>query len=131
MQQQTHNRINSDLVGRPLEVENDHFARVSLVTNKEMVADDTGLIHGGFTFGLADYAAMLAVNQPNVVLTRAEVQYLQPVKLGDILLALARVTEKQERKRLVEVEIRVADREVFQGKFMCYLPEKHVLTTEG
>jgi len=127
MQQQTHKKVSIDLVGRPLEIENDHFARVSLVTTQEMAADEAGLIHGGFTFSLADYAAMLAINQPNVILMSAEVRYLQPVKLGDILLALARVTEKQERKRLVEVEIRVADQEVFEGKFLCYLPKKHIL----
>jgi len=123
----THQKINADLVGRPLEVETDRFARVSLVTQPEMVADEHGLIHGGFTFGLADYAAMIAVNHPNVVLAEAQVRFLRPVKLGDILLALARVTESEGSRRNVEVEIRVADQVVFQGSFTCYIPEKHVL----
>lgn len=127
MTQLTHQKINIDLVGSLLEVETDHFARVSLVTTQEMVADENGLVHGGFTFGLADYAAMLAVNHPNVVLTNAQVEFIRPVKIGDILLALARVEEKANQKRQVAVEVRVADKTVFQGKFACYITEKHIL----
>ncbi len=127
MTQTTHREINLDLVGRVLEIETDHFARVSLVTNQDMVVDKKGLIHGGFTFGLADYAAMIAVNHPNVVLISAQVQFVKPVRLGDILLALGRVEEKDGQKRKVQVEIRVADKVVFQGKFNCIITEKHIL----
>jgi acyl-coenzyme A thioesterase PaaI-like protein len=48
-----------------------------------MVVDAHGLVHGGFVFGLADYAAMLAVNDPNVVLGAAEARFLKPVRRGD------------------------------------------------
>jgi|Deesub1362B_J571_1020462.scaffolds.fasta_scaffold03185_6 acyl-coenzyme A thioesterase PaaI-like protein len=125
----THKKADPDWVGRILETEPGRFARVSLVTRPEMVVDEKGLIHGGFTFGLGDFAAMIAVNEPNVVLTSAQARFLRPVRLGDIMLALARVTENQDRKWTVEVEIRVADHAVFQGTFYCYVPEKHVLDT--
>ncbi len=127
MTQTTHREINLDLVGRVLEIEADHFARVSLVTNQDMIVDKKGLIHGGFTFGLADYTAMIAVNHPNVVLISAQVQFVKPVRLGDILLALGRVEEKDGQKRVVQVEIRVADKVVFYGKLDCLITEKHVL----
>lgn len=45
------------------------------------------------TFGLADYAAMLAVNEPTVVLGKAEVRFLKPVKVGERLLARTRILE--------------------------------------
>jgi len=48
-----------------------------------MVVDDHKLVHGGFIFGAADYAAMAAVNDPNVVLGSAEVSFLKPSKSGD------------------------------------------------
>jgi len=127
MAQNTHQNINIDLVGRVLESESDHFARVSLVTTQEMVTDEKGLVHGGFTFSLADYAAMAAVDDPNVVLSSAQVQFIRPVKVGDILLALARVEKKEDRKRLVAVDVRVADKTVFKGEFVCFITEKHVL----
>ena len=48
------------------------YAKVTMVTTPVMSADDRGLTHGGFYFGMADYAAMLAVNDPNVVLGSAD-----------------------------------------------------------
>ena len=47
-----------------------------------MAADGRGLVHGGFTFGLADFAAMCAVNDPNVVLGAATCKFLAPVQVG-------------------------------------------------
>ena len=52
-----------------------------------MAADGSGLAHGGFIFGLADYAAMIAVNHPNVVLGAAEVRFLKPVVSGETVVA--------------------------------------------
>jgi acyl-coenzyme A thioesterase PaaI-like protein len=66
-----------------------------------MAADDRGLVHGGFVFGLADHAAMLAVNDPFVVLGSAEVRFLRPVVVGERLVAEARVGEVAGRKSRV------------------------------
>ncbi len=71
-----------------------------------MAADERGLVHGGFVFGLADYAAMLAVNHPNVVLASAEVRFLKPVVVGERLVAEAWVEETDGRKSRVQVEVR-------------------------
>ena len=60
---------------------------VKLKTNEKMVADEKGLIHGGFIFSVADYSAMLAVNEPTVVLAGANVKFLKPVIVGDEILA--------------------------------------------
>lgn len=126
METRTHLSIQRKWVGQALEVETDHFARASLVTTPVMVTDERGLVHGGFTFSLADYAAMLAVNDPNVVLVSARVNFVHPVKVGDILLALARVVEKEDHKRKVHVEIRVADHAVLEGEFYCVILQKHI-----
>lgn len=92
--QKTHLLVSKKLVGEVDEIKA-KFSRVSLLTNEEMKADNRGLIHGGFTFGLADYAAMVAINDPFVVLQSAEVMYLKPVVLGDKLVAKAAVIESQ------------------------------------
>ena len=75
----THTAINQTLCGNPATIEQD-YCMVRLETQDDMRVDEHGLVHGGFIFGVADYAAMLAVNQPNVVLGAAEVQFLKPVK---------------------------------------------------
>jgi len=102
-------------------------ARVELETLPEMAADGRKLVHGGFIFGLADYAAMLAVDHPNVVLAGAEVRFLKPVVVGERLAAAARVEEENGRKRRVRVEVRRGDETVMTGDFLCAVLEKHVL----
>ena len=87
--QRTHEKISAHLCGRAAELGAGH-AKVVLDAGREMAADGRGLIHGGFTFGLADYAAMLAVNEPTVVPANAgaplrEGEFLAVVSDGHIL----------------------------------------------
>lgn len=126
----THQRIHPDWVGTPVVVD-DGVAEVTLVLRDEMRGDDTGLVHGGFTFGLADYAAMLAVNEPTVVLAKADTAFLAPTQVGDEVCAKAKVTSSDGKKRIVDVVVEcvVGDEAtaVFKGTFHCVVPRKHVL----
>ena len=79
MEARTHLDADPRLCGRPLDLAEGR-AQVALDTIDSMVVDRQGLVHGGFVFGLADYAAMLAVNDPNVVLGAAATRFLKPVK---------------------------------------------------
>ncbi len=123
----THEKIDQELCGAPLEVK-EGFSRVSMRAIERMAVDDMGLSHGGFIFGLADYAAMIAVNDPNVVLGGAEVKFLKPVKTGDVVTAEARVEETSGKKRMVRVTAARGDEKVFDGVFACFVLDKHVLT---
>ena len=93
----THETINANLCGTPLVVESG-FSRIELKTNNSMSVDKQGLVHGGFIFGLADYAAMVAVNDPNVVLGSADVKFLKPVKTGETVIAEAKTTAEKRQK---------------------------------
>ncbi|WP_297519863.1 PaaI family thioesterase [Thermococcus sp.] len=127
MEQRTHRLTNERLVGRPVRIEPGK-AEVELLTTEEMAVDEYGLVHGGFTFGLADYAAMLAVNEPTVVLGKAEVRFLKPVKVGERLIAQAEIKEDLGRKKMVDVNVFNERKEkVFEGTFHCYVLERHVL----
>jgi acyl-coenzyme A thioesterase PaaI-like protein len=122
----THKKANMGLLGKPVKVETGKSAVVELVANEYMVVDDEGLIHGGFTFGLADYAAMLAVNDPYVVLGGADVKFTSPVKMGQKMVVEAIIDSEEKRKRTVRAEIKVDDRVVFKGTFTCFVLDKHV-----
>jgi len=127
----THLAIDRRLCGEPLEIA-EGSAAVALLTLPEMAADDRGLVHGGFVFGLADYAAMLAVNHPNVVLGSAEVRFLKPVAVGERLVARAGVEESDGRRSRVRVEVRRGEEArceeaVMSGTFLCFTLERHVL----
>ncbi len=127
MKLNTHLGINQSLCGRVLSVE-EGVAVVKLDTVPEMVADEHKLVHGGFIFGAADYAAMAAVNDPNVVLGSAEVKFLKPTKCGEAVTLLAKVAEAEGKRRRVEVEgTDEAGTRVFSGIFTCFVLEKHVL----
>lgn len=127
MKVKTHERVSAGLVGSPVEVVDGERAIARLETVDEMAADQTGLVHGGFTFGLADYAAMLAVNHPHVVLGSAQVKFTAPVRVGETMTAEAKVTTVDGKRSEVNVEVKVGDRRVFTGTFTCYTLEKHVL----
>ncbi|MEL6182304.1 MAG: hotdog domain-containing protein [Myxococcota bacterium] len=122
----THLKINAALCGTPMELSPGR-ATVSLTTTEEMVADARGLVHGGFVFGLVDYAAMLAVNDPYVVLGSADVRFVAPVAVGDIVMATAEVTEEKGRKRVVTTTAVVGERDVFRGTLTAFVLDKHVL----
>ncbi len=122
----THLKINADLCGRILEI-TEKGSKVTLKVTPNMAVDDKGLIHGGFVFGLADYAAMVAVNHPNVVLGGANVKFLKPVKAGETLVATALKQEPAGKKQVVKVDVVRGDVPVFSGDFTCFVLEKHVL----
>lgn len=126
MQIQTHDKIDPRLVGRVVSCGNGQ-STVTLTTTPDMAADSSGLVHGGFIFGLADYAAMIAVNHPNVVLGAADVKFLKPVETGACVEACACVDDVSGKKQLVTVVARRQGVIVFEGRFTCFVLDKHVL----
>eukprot|EP00747_Dinoflagellata_sp_TGD_P179129 gnl/TRDRNA2_/TRDRNA2_29396_c0_seq1.p1 gnl/TRDRNA2_/TRDRNA2_29396_c0~~gnl/TRDRNA2_/TRDRNA2_29396_c0_seq1.p1 ORF type:complete len:163 (-),score=33.68 gnl/TRDRNA2_/TRDRNA2_29396_c0_seq1:55-543(-) len=122
----THLSIDQSLCGMPVEL-GEGTARVRLVAEQRMSADARGLVHGGFYFGMADYAAMLAINDPNVVLGAAETKFLKPVRVGDTLEAVATVQETKGKLRKVAVSVTREGEVVFTGAFTCFVLPVHVL----
>jgi uncharacterized protein (TIGR00369 family) len=127
-EQKTHLLTSPEFVGKVEGIQTDQQATVVLKTTDQMRVDERGLVHGGFTFGLADYAAMTAVNDPYVVLLSSQVKFLKAVISGEVLTAQARITEKDGRKRKVGVEIFNQNQtKVLEGDFFCLVLQKHVL----
>ncbi|MGB9767009.1 MAG: hotdog domain-containing protein [Sulfurihydrogenibium sp.] len=129
MQIKTHQKIDNSLSGEVLSVEEGKSATVRLKTDNRMVADEKGLIHGGFIFSAADYCAMVTVNHPNVVLGSADVRFLKPLKLGQTAIFKSEVLSTEGRKTLLKVEGFFEDTQekFFEGNFKCYTLDKHVL----
>lgn len=123
----THQQISHALCGTPRQVGHDGTSCVDLLTDDRMTVDDQRLVHGGFIFGLADHAAMIAVNHPHVVLGAADVRFTKPVKSGQTVTAEARVTQVAGKKHTVEVSVTCEAQTVFSGVFTCFVLEKHVL----
>ena len=127
MEIQTHPRANISVLGTPVEIVDGVSAVVELITDDGMVVDGEGLVHGGFAYGLADYAAMLAVNHPNVVLGKSESRFLAPVQVGEKMVAKACVESVDGKKYVVKVITSVKEKKVFIGEFTCYVLDTHAL----
>ena len=126
MEINTHLAIDQELCGIPVRIgKQSSFVEMEAVDR--MVVDGSGLVHGGFVFGLADHAAMIAVNHPNVVLGASDVRFLKPVVVGDRLVANAVAEEGKGKKRQVEVVVSRGEDQVFQGTFTCFVLERHIL----
>jgi acyl-coenzyme A thioesterase PaaI-like protein len=129
MEPRTHLATSPLLVGTPISLE-EGAAEAGLQTTDEMAVDPWELVHGGFVFGLADYAAMLAVNDPFVVLGAADCRFLAPVRVGEYVTASARVTAEKGKKRTVETIATVGETRVFEATFTCFVLEHHVLASK-
>ncbi len=126
MKPATHLGIDHRLCGAP-GVLASGTGTATLETTDVMAVDGRGLVHGGFVFGLADHAAMLAVNDPNVVLGHADVRFLAPVRVGERVVATASVTAEKGRKRTLQVSASVGEREVLTGTLTAFVLDRHVL----
>lgn len=127
MELNTHLKLDKGLNGTVVELKNG-YAKVQLDTKEQMAADEQGLVHGGFVFCAADYAAMAAVNDPYVVLAKSSVKFTAPVKVGEKVLLEAKITGKEGSKATVEVYGKVGQKDVFKGEFLTAVLKQHVLT---
>ena len=130
VQPRTHLALDRRWSGAPVELR-EGAAVVSMTALPEMAADEQGLVHGGFLFALADHAAMLAVNDPNVVLVTAHVEFLHPVRVGEALRAHAEVVGTVGKARDVVCGVENEAGPVLRGQFRCVVPRRHVLAPRG
>lgn len=128
MEPNTHPRIDTSLSGEVVQVDEGE-AVVELHALEAMRVDDEGLVHGGFVFGAADHAAMLAINHPLVVLGGATCRFKAPVRVGETVRLHARQVEGDARRQQVEVSGTVGERKVFEGTFTTFVLDRHVLDT--
>lgn len=122
----THKKIKKYLSG-DIELLKENYAKVKLNCTSEMAVDEMGLIHGGYTFGAADFAAMAAVNEPYVVLIGANSKFLAPAKVGDTVVFEAHARFEDARKREISVVGSINEIKIFEGIFDAVILPEHVL----
>jgi len=122
----THLKLDNTINGKVVEL-SDGYAKIEQITKDFMIADEVGLIHGGFTFCAADFCAMAVVNDPNVVLAKSETKFLAPIKLGDIVILEGKLIETVGKKSTIEVIATVDETTVFKGMFYTVTLDKHIL----
>jgi acyl-CoA thioesterase len=95
------------------------FARARMRVRDDMV-NGHDLAHGGLVFALADTAFACACNSwgPVTVAAGADITFLEPARLGDVLEAEARVRTRRGRGGIYDVTVRRGDDVVaeFRGR---------------
>ncbi|WP_331775815.1 hotdog domain-containing protein [Sulfurospirillum sp. 1612] len=125
----THQKLKSTFSGQITSLENS-FAQTVFHTTQEMSVDMLGLVHNGFIASAAEYAAIAAINEENLVIIAAKSKFLAPAKSGDIIDFKAKAKFEDSRKREVNVTGEIGEIKIFEGIFQAVVLEKHILKTK-
>ena len=123
----SHYEINQSLTGTLEELE-EGYARVNFTATEDMVVDRRGMIHSGFIFGAANYAAMAAVNISTAILAVSKTNFLAPLSVNDEAIFEATALQKDTRKRNVMVVGYFNNIKFFEGEFTIVVLEHHPLS---
>jgi acyl-CoA thioesterase len=82
------------------------------LTVASSMANGHGIGHGGIVFALADTAFACAANSvlPGTATADASIAYFSPARVGEVLVAEARVRHRTRRQAFVDVTVRSGDR---------------------
>ncbi|GII23859.1 hydroxyphenylacetyl-CoA thioesterase PaaI [Planosporangium mesophilum] len=90
------------------------------MTVTETMINGHGIAHGGYVFLFADSAFACACNYPGsvTVAAQAEIDFLAPVRVGDVLVAEAVERVRQGRSGIYDITVRRGDEVVaeFRGR---------------
>ena len=123
----SHYEVNQSLTGTLEELE-EGYARVNFTATEDMVVDRRGMIHSGFIFGAANYAAMAAVNISTAILAVSKTNFLAPLSVNDEAVFEATALQKDTRKRNVMVVGYFNNIKFFEGEFTIVVLEHHPLS---
>jgi acyl-CoA thioesterase len=124
-----HEMFQADLASRALGielVEAEGGRAVARMRIGEAMVNGHGIAHGGYVFLLADTAFALACNShgPMTVAAGAEITFVAPTRLGDMLTAHAEERTRYGRNGIYDITVRRGDEVVaeFRGRSHTVTP---------
>lgn len=117
--------LKPDLCGSIIKMSEEEVL-VKFTPSEQMIGDQNNLIHSGFIFNAANYAAMCLVNQAHSLTIGAEVQFLAPIELEQEMLFLATIKYTNDRKYKVLVKGTLLDIKIFEGVFHISVFDKEL-----
>lgn len=94
-----------------------------LEVRPDMVFAKTKVLRGHYLFAQANSLAVALIDAEVVLTGKTEVRFLQPVFLGEKVIAYAHVTKRKGNSYFIEVKSRVGNKDVFRGKFTVFAKE--------
>mgnify|MGYP003380448992 CR=1 FL=1 len=115
----------SSIVGELVELYRDK-AVVRFRPNERMIMDESKMIHAGFVFNAASFAAMAAINKKYSVLIASDVKFLAPIELGHEITFKAQAIQSDTKKCEVKVEGFLLDIKIFDSLFHIAVFDKKI-----
>ncbi|BDB63944.1 thioesterase [Helicobacter cinaedi] len=115
----------SSIVGELVELYRDK-AIVRFRPNERMIMDESKMIHAGFVFNAASFAAMAAINKKYSVLIASDVKFLAPIELGHEITFKAQAIQSDTKKCEVKVEGFLLDIKIFDSLFHIAVFDKKI-----
>lgn len=93
---------------------------------KQMISDENDIIHSGFIFNAASYAAMCLVNQTYSLIIKSEVQFLAPLEFGQEMTFIATMRHSNNKQCEVVVKGSLLDIKIFEASFYISIFDKQI-----
>lgn len=111
-----------EVIGEIIDIELDEHAISILDIKKEHVFKRNNIARGHHLFAQANSLAVAVINDELALTTKSNIQFIRQVKLGERVIAKAKVVDKETIKgrTIVEVQSFVNQELVFTGDFQMY-----------
>ncbi|MDO7252434.1 PaaI family thioesterase [Helicobacter cappadocius] len=116
------NKIDTSLCGELTSLSKN--SAQSVFIPKESMISDENMIHNGFVFNAASYAALCAINRKNSIIIGSEVKFFAPIELGHEIIFQANAIQSESKKTEVKVEGFLLDIKIFDGTFYVVIFDK-------
>jgi len=114
-----------EIIGEVIDIELDKQAISILDIKKEHVFVRNNIARGHHLFAQANSLAVAVINDELALTTKSNIQFIRQVKLGERVIAKAKVKEESTAGRtIVEVNSYVNNELVFTGEFYMYRSNK-------
>lgn len=118
--QQIRSMLIDDVMGELLDLKLGQSGRSSLVADRSMGFSDRPIVRGHYIFGQANSLAVAVVDAEKALTGSVQMRFLQPVNVGETIVAEAQVVQRRGPTWLVSVESKVQGRVVFRGMFTVF-----------
>lgn len=109
-----------EVIGEIIDLQLDQSAISILDIKAEHVFTRNKIARGHHLFAQANSLAVALINDELALTASAEIRFLRSVKIGERVVAKARVEESHDERTKVKVESYIADELVFAGRFIVY-----------
>lgn len=118
--QQIRSMLIDDVMGELIDLELGRTGRSSLLADRSMGFSHQPIVRGHYIFGQANSLAVAVIDAEKALTGTVRMRFLQPVNVGETIVAEANVVQKRGANSLVRVVSRVQGQAVFRGTFTIF-----------